>query len=140
MRVKEHSAGQACVFSAGSVICFCKEQGRASQTYGCVSGTMLPLSLIPLRLTPPGQRSRKVFSLSLITILFACARIKSRPFHPSGPVFLIFNRARRPLPFSLICFVSPSAGAAVFTQLLVNGGANKKTCARLFVMHKQEAG
>lgn len=104
----------------------CCVQGRASQTCGCVSSTMLPLSLIPLRLTPLGQRSRKVFSLPLITILFACARIKSRLFHPSRPVFLILNHALRPLPFSLICFVSPSAGAAVFTQLLVNGGETRR--------------
>lgn len=101
-------------------------QGRASQTYGCVCSTMLPLSLIPLRLTLQGQRSRKVFSPPLITILFACARIKSRPFHPHRPVFLILNHACRPLPFSLICFVSPGAGAAVFTQLLVNGGETRR--------------
>lgn len=43
---------------------------------------------------------------------------------PLSSVFLILNRARRPLPFSLICFVSP--GAAVFTQPLVNGGKTRR--------------
>lgn len=112
----------------------CCVQGRTSQTYGRVCNTMLPYSLIPLQLTQLGQRSCKVFSPPLITILLRVRGSRAAPFIrlsrfkpcPPSSAFLI----------DLFCF----ARRRCFHLAAVEWRGNKKTCARLFVMHKQEAG
>lgn len=115
-------------------------QDRASQTYGCVRSTMLPLSLTPLRLTQLGQRLCKVFSLPLITILFACARIKSRPFHPPQARLSHFKPRSPSSAFLIDLFCFALRRRRCFHSAAGEWRGNKKTCARLFVMHKQEAG